>query len=632
MAGRVRNDRITGATRQLSNLHIPKRHHANAPPSVPTGGSYNVGSSAFVSTPTGWSSSHASPGTGEATYMSHAVIDPVSQSGTITPVWSVPYEVGAKGPSGPAGPPGPTGANGAAGAAGTAGAAGATGAQEQDGLFRASRIPRHSRTTTEQPGYKAQPETPGQQGLKGTKGDTGAAGSAGSINNGSITEPKLDIDNTPSNYDALRFFTSSGMTWSSIIDLFLSLPAVADVAEGSFVGKRLGTGDAIDALYYKAESTNSELTIRMDDITNRGFFSNILVVGYSNEARAGIFNTGGSVHPKVPTGFKSFVEGILDGSNRTVELTWENGRPSFADTIYMDYGASSRVALIKDLNNGNRWESADLGGSLLFTKHQTYTISFWTASATGTVYNIDSLTEDYLAKVVDEKHLQESDGDIIGRINDVYAETAHGSYRGDFDETRAQGYGTGDMVTGKGSATGSTQTDANTVMYIASDNITKISGTDLAQPHEDDGNWLEISNGFEDVLHNEATATPSEITEKVWTLKGLNRAITANDNEREIVLEFEYTTSTAVNPSSTFTHVVMGPVDRWLSLAAKATTLKNFESTMCALMPGPFGASFGATVPVTMNTVCIARNSGNYDMLIYVANTLPSVKTYITLK
>ena len=115
----------------------------------------------------------------------------------------------------------------------------------------------------------------------------------------------------------------------------------------------------------------------------------------------------------------------------------------------------------------------------------------------------------------------------------------------------------------------------------------------------------------------------------------MDRAITANDNEREIVLEFEYTTSTAVNPASTFTHVVMGPVDRWLSLAAKATTLKDFESTMCALMPGPFPSgllSQEVQNAVTTNTVCIARNSGNYDMLIYVEQTLPSVKTYITLK
>ena len=141
------------------------------------------------------------------------------------------------------------------------------------------------------------------------------------------------------------------------------------------------------------------------------------------------------------------------------------------------------------------------------TAHAVYTVSFWDSLTGGNEYVPTSLTADYLARVVDEQHLLESDGKIIKRINEVYAETAHGSYRGDFDETRAQGYGTGDMVTGKGSATGSTQTDANTVMYIASDNITKGSG-DLDQPHEDDDNWLEISNGFEDVLHNEATASP----------------------------------------------------------------------------------------------------------------------------
>ena len=40
-------------------------------------------------------------------------------------------------------------------------------------------------------------------------------------------------------------------------------------------------------------------------------------------------------------------------------------------------------------------------------------------------------------------------------------------------------------------------------------------------------------------------------------------------------------------------------------------TLKNFESTMCAMMPGPFGTAFGIS-SVTTNTVCIARNTAYY--------------------
>ena len=339
----------------------------------------------------------------------------------------------------------------------------------------------------------------------------------------------------------------------------------------------------------------------------------------------------------MPGGFEYLIEGQY-GTKRTIEMRWDDvlDRPGFANTIYVDSGISGagRVAVVKEANK-EVWVSANLfvdpDTRVFATAHAVYTVSFWDSSTGGDEYVPTELTADYLARVVDEQHLLESDGKIIKRINEVYAETAHGSYRGDFDKTRAQGYGTGDMVTGKGSETGSTQTDANTVMYIASNNIEKDTG-DLDQPHEDDGNWLEISNGFEDVLRNESTDAPSEITRRVWTQKGLARGITAHDNEREIVLEFEYTTSTAVNPSSTFTHVVLGPVDRWLSLAPKATTLKDFESTMCALMPGPFGASFAAGNPVTMNTVCIARNSGNYDMLIYVFETLPSVKTYITLK
>ena len=61
------------------------------------------------------------------------------------------------------------------------------------------------------------------------------------------------------------------MTWSTIIDLYTTLPSnVTNVAEGSFVGKISSEGDAIDALYFKAEA--KALSIRMDDITDRRFF------------------------------------------------------------------------------------------------------------------------------------------------------------------------------------------------------------------------------------------------------------------------------------------------------------------------------------------------------------------------
>ena len=467
-----------------------------------------------------------------------------------------------------------------------------------------------------------------------------AAVVTGSIHDEGVTEPKLDVDNDPSAYDALRWFSSTGMTWATVIDLFTTLPAVADVAEGSFVGKTETTGDALSALYYKGESDADEIQIRMDDITDRNRFAIGRAIGYnSGSIQPSIYGKGGAIFPTDPPGLTLLIELEVGGGDWHMEMEWGSpDTPSFGtaddSVIYLDYrlpGAAAGARQKMTLKTGG-WTSHPQGGGYAtqkFTPHSTYTFSFWDAATGGARYTIPDVVEDHLAKLVDERHLQDSDGKIIDRINDVYALTAHGSYRGDFDKTRAEGYGKGDIVTAKGSETGSAQTDANTVIYIARGDIAKGTG-ELTQPHEDDGNWLEISNGFEDVLLNEAVTPPSAITKNVWNEKGLDRAITADDNERDIVLEFEHTTSTHINGPSIFTHAVMGPVDRWLSLTPKASSVHDFEETMCAMMPGPFTADFTAA-PET-NIVCIARNSGAFEVLIYVQKTLASVKTYITLK
>ena len=470
-----------------------------------------------------------------------------------------------------------------------------------------------------------------------------------------VTESKLALTTTATSSSKEGFqitWTSSGMDWiaayENVIRLLTTLPSTAAqilaADEAELIGEIETTGDALNALYYKGESDADEIQIRMDDITDRSHFAIGRAIGYnSGSVQPSLYGKGGAIFPTDPPGLTLLIEVEVGGGDWHMQMQWGSpDTPSFGTTtgsvIYLAYreaGAniSTEVRQKMTLEAGAGWTSHPSGGGYTtqkFTPHSTYIFSFYDAESGGTKYTIPDVIEDHLAKLVDERHLQDSDGKIIDRINDVYAKTAHGSYRGDFDATRAEGYGKGDVVTAKGSETGSAQTDANTVIYIARNNITKGTG-DLDQPHEDDGNWLEISNGFEDVLLNEALVDASAIPAATWVEKGLDRAITADDNERNIVLEFEHTTSTTqINAPSIFTHVVMGPVDRWLSLTTKATSVQDFEESMCGIMPGPFGVNFSSNP--TTNVVCIARNAGNYGMLIYVQVALPSVRTYITLK
>ena len=68
-------------------IHI----NASATPTTPTGGSYDT-AAGTLTPPTGWTEAPTTPGTGEDVYASQAVIDPETQSGAVTPTWSIPVE------------------------------------------------------------------------------------------------------------------------------------------------------------------------------------------------------------------------------------------------------------------------------------------------------------------------------------------------------------------------------------------------------------------------------------------------------------------------------------------------------------------------------------------------------------
>ena len=474
------------------------------------------------------------------------------------------------------------------------------------------------------------------------------------IVDGAVAESDLAITNTATSSSLTGFqltWAGSAMSWKAayenVIRLVTTLPSsAADIiaaGEAELIGKISSGGDAIDALYFKAES--KDLSIRMDDITDRTFLNNLLI-GYSNVARNGLYKKGGAIHPSLPDGFVNLIEGILDGSNRVLQMKWNavSDRPGFGtDTVYVSSGLSgaSRVALTKDSGSTNTWTSGHLSGTRIFpTAHDIYTVSFWDSLTGGNEYVPTSRAADYLARVVDEQHLLESDGKIIERINDVYTLTAHGSYRGDFDATRG-GYAEGDMVTAKGSAA----TGADEVIFIAVQDIVKGTG-DLTFPHADRGNWVEISNGFEEYLYGTPFEPGVLIPQDRWTSHTLTRALTEHDDDRSIILEFEHTHTNAgtntTNENDVFTFVEIGPVDRWRTFDAKThngsgvyldQTLAN---SMCGRIP-----NFKIGVPATFSNVssdqddvliCIARGATTDIMLIFASEQLHTVNTYIVLR
>ena len=432
--------------------------------------------------------------------------------------------------------------------------------------------------------------------------------------------------------------------WENVIRLETTLPSIAATDEAGFIGKISSDGDAVDALYFKAES--KALSIRMDDITDRTFLNNLLV-GYSNVSRNGLYKKGGAVHPSVPDGFRYLIEGLLDGSNRVLEMRWDNvsDRPGFGTaTVYVGSGISgtSRVALAFDSSTNNTWTSGHLSGTRVFpTAHDIYKVSFWDASTGGNEYVPTSGAADYLARVVDEQHLLESDGKIISQINDVYSLTAHGSYRGDFDATRG-GYAEGDMVTAKGSAgTGSAE-----IIFIAVEDITK-GTSNLAFPHADHGNWVEISNGFEEYLYGNPFTPGEHIPQDRWEPHTLSRVLTEYDDDRDLILEFEHTHTNAgtntTNENDVFTFVEMGPVDRWRTFTAKSRnqagvyTDQTLANSMCRSVHNFTNAvaTFANVSTVSLSDrvlICIAKGATDDIMLIFASEQVSTVNTYIVLR
>ena len=142
--------------------------------SAPTGGSIVI-STGVVTPPTGWT--NAIPAGSDQLYVSRTNVDPATQSGTVSPTWSVPFQAGAQGPTGPRGPQGPAGAAGADGATGPQGDKGDKGdkGDRGDRGFAGSQGPKGD------PGQRGQQGARGPQGATGSQGPTGARGSDGSV-------------------------------------------------------------------------------------------------------------------------------------------------------------------------------------------------------------------------------------------------------------------------------------------------------------------------------------------------------------------------------------------------------------------------------------------------------------------
>ena len=86
-----RTDAVQGNMGAQGRFEISIHINATAAPAAPTGGSYDT-ATGVLAPPTGWTEAPTTPGVGEEVYVSQAVIDPETQSGTVTPVWSVPVE------------------------------------------------------------------------------------------------------------------------------------------------------------------------------------------------------------------------------------------------------------------------------------------------------------------------------------------------------------------------------------------------------------------------------------------------------------------------------------------------------------------------------------------------------------
>ena len=162
------NDGSLGADGAQGQYIIRIYQSATSTPLTPTGGMHDI-STGVTTPPTGWSIDPSAPIIGETLYFSEDVINPSTQSGVITPSWSLPVEAGGTGPQGPAGPPGADGNDGATGPRGPPGADGQDGAQGPPGTDG----------TDGQQGSPGTDGTDGQQGPPGTDGTDGQQGPPG---------------------------------------------------------------------------------------------------------------------------------------------------------------------------------------------------------------------------------------------------------------------------------------------------------------------------------------------------------------------------------------------------------------------------------------------------------------------
>ena len=85
----------TGVQGDQGLYYVEQYTNASTPPgAAPTGGSVVVTTGALTPS-TGYESPATEPGAGEETYASRAQINPKTQTGTVTPVWGFPFEVGS---------------------------------------------------------------------------------------------------------------------------------------------------------------------------------------------------------------------------------------------------------------------------------------------------------------------------------------------------------------------------------------------------------------------------------------------------------------------------------------------------------------------------------------------------------
>ena len=86
-----RTDAVQGKVGAQGRFEIIIHINATSSPAKPTGGSYDT-ATGVLTPPTGWTEAPTQPGVGEDVYASLAVIDPKTQSGAVTPIWSIPVE------------------------------------------------------------------------------------------------------------------------------------------------------------------------------------------------------------------------------------------------------------------------------------------------------------------------------------------------------------------------------------------------------------------------------------------------------------------------------------------------------------------------------------------------------------